>query len=296
MKKNLVFLVSQNCQHKCVYCIRDESDKKRLFLDDFLNTEFETIKKHLNLYKKYVNEITLTGGEPLLNKELIKICDYAINNGIELINIHSNGAALGGSAIFDYLNKIKEKIRLIISLPSIDENVFNKITQTKNFKKVTNNIKKYIELDFDLRVNIVVSSLNIETTIDTVKYLSKLGVRNIQFLGIDTYTHDYNIEYTQSLPVLNKVIGKYKDKVNFKIYAMPKCLIEKYEHLNNVYEVKTNRATYNEFTIGSGNLLLKTDYLKISRTKIPVCQKCSYNDNCEGIFRSYIKVYGEKEF
>lgn len=296
MKKNLVFLISEACNHDCVYCIRQEKDKRPLFAEGFLNTDKNNIIKHLGLYKNFTEEISLTGGEPLLNSQLAEIISLALDNGIKKINIHTNGSLLGRQDILDLFAKYKNNLKLVVSLPSTDGAVFKQITQTDNLAAIINNLKKYLALGFDLHVNIVVSKLNLASLKQTVADLADLGLKSIQFLGIDTYNQAYNIEYSQSLPVLEEIVGKFHDKIGFKLYALPKCVFRNFKYLSGIYQVKVNRATYNELTIGSKSLLLKTDYLKISRRKIKACQLCSYNSNCEGIFKSYLSIYGENDF
>jgi len=296
MKKNLVFLISEACNHDCVYCIRQEKDKKTLFSGNFLNPDKNNILKHLNLYKGFTDEISLTGGEPLLNSQLADIIQLAIDNGIKKINIHTNGALLGRQDLVDLFTKYKNHLKLVVSLPSTDREVFKQISQADNLAAIMNNLEEYWVRGFDLHLNIVVSKLNLDSLKQSVIDLTALGFKNLQLLGIDTYNKDYNIEYAQSLPVLDEIVGQFSDRIGFKLYAMPKCVFRNFKHLAGIYQIKANRATYNELTIGSKSLLLKTDYLKLSRKKIKACKLCGYSSNCEGILKSYLGLYGENEF
>lgn len=71
--KNIVMLVSNNCNFKCSYCqIEENMDRRRM-----IDMSRETAKKALDLFKKNTSPaekktVTITGGEPLLNIGIVK--------------------------------------------------------------------------------------------------------------------------------------------------------------------------------------------------------------------------------
>jgi len=296
MKKNLVFIISDKCQNNCKYCITKEPGKEYLFSDDFLIKDVAYLKKYLKVYSNLATEISLTGNEPLLNNNIGEIIQVSIENNFNKINIHTNGILLGNNKIFKILKEFKDNIKIVVSLPSTNQKEYNLITNTNNFNIVYNNIKKYIELDFNIYINLVISSMNVKSLPKTIKDLAGIGVKNIQFLCIDTYNKRFNISYNISMPMIEKSINKFSKKIKFGLHAFTPCVIKNYPTLLEIYDIKSRRPTYNEITMGRKALLLKTDYLKISRTKMPICKKCKINNECKGVFKSYVKIFGSDEF
>ena len=104
----------------------------------------------LEQFKKIIDQIptlvyvTLQGvGEPLLNKDIPKMIKYCTGSGISTY-INTNGTILTE-------NKSRELIEaglsnLSISINSFDEKVFSETRSGASIKKITENIKKFIEI------------------------------------------------------------------------------------------------------------------------------------------------------
>ena len=129
-------------------------------------------------FKKIVDQIpslvylTLQGvGEPLLNKDIMKMIQYCTGRGIATY-INTNGTVLTE-------NKSKELIEaglsnLSISINSFDEKVFSETRSGASIKKITENIKKFIEIKKTLNKKRPVVSFRAILMKETEPYMEDL--------------------------------------------------------------------------------------------------------------------------
>lgn len=293
-KKNIVFVCSDKCQNNCLYCLNHEPDKDKLFQSIIL-TDTRLIMKYIKLFSKYTNEMCLTGFEPTLNRDLFKIIDFALNTGIDQISLHTNGV------LFDqaYLSKLlpcKEKLKIFISLPSADENLYNKITKSKNFFRVYPVLGQLLKMDFLFFVNIVISNLNIKDLEKTITKLDRLGIKRVIFIYVDSVNKDYNLRFSKAMPILEKILKKH-NQMKLQVFDLPPCLMRRFPLLKACRLAKC--ATNNEFNIGKHGCVTKEQYSPIMcKQKIKLCDKCGFmrNHQCNGVIKTYLKIFGEAEF
>ncbi|HRK73908.1 MAG TPA: radical SAM protein, partial [Rhodothermales bacterium] len=116
--------LTERCNLRCVYCMPPEgvdlSPKSHLLT-------FEEIERLAHLFVRHgVNKIRLTGGEPLIRKEVTTLV-RAIGNihGLETLAITTNGILLK-----QYLPELKEAgvNQLNISLDTLNREKYRKVT------------------------------------------------------------------------------------------------------------------------------------------------------------------------
>jgi len=115
--------VTDRCNFRCMYCMPQEifdSDYQFLQRDKLLG--FEEIERLARIFVKHgVRKIRLTGGEPLLRRELEKLVGMLANiTGVDL-TLTTNGALLANRA--QALSDAGLK-RISVSLDSLDNKVF----------------------------------------------------------------------------------------------------------------------------------------------------------------------------
>ena len=94
-----------SCNDDCIHCVvsrlRKEAIKKNK-----LDLNFEEYKKEIdNLKKENFTEITVTGGEPTIRNDFIKIIEYIKKNNFK-IDLQTNGRRLSD---FNFLKKYTPK-------------------------------------------------------------------------------------------------------------------------------------------------------------------------------------------
>ena len=145
--------VTDRCNLKCSYCMTN-CDVKYMHHSEILT--IEEIKNVVKCGISFgINKIRLTGGEPLLRNDLIDIVkEINLINGIKDLAITTNGLLLEKMA-----DKLKRNglNRINISLDTINEEVFKKITNGGDINKVLIGIKAAKKAGLDpVKINAVI--------------------------------------------------------------------------------------------------------------------------------------------
>lgn len=160
--------VASECNHKCIHCYnywRANNSQVENCVE--LEAITEKIIERKPLY------VALTGGEPLLVFHKLKSCiDKMIESGIK-VSISTNGTLITEEMALFFCTR---KIDLVISLPSIEENVCDSICNAKGvvkrFKRSVELLKRY---NISTTINIVLTKLNIGTLQETLKAVNEWG-------------------------------------------------------------------------------------------------------------------------
>jgi len=84
-----VFLAA--CNFKCGYCHNPELVDVEIMKKEVVPIRPQELIKQIDERKKYIDAVTITGGEPLLNQDIYKLCDEIKKMGL-LVKIDTNGS------------------------------------------------------------------------------------------------------------------------------------------------------------------------------------------------------------
>lgn len=116
--------VTDRCNFRCTYCMPRESTDSSSFLPRSEILSFEEIERVARLFVRLgTHKIRLTGGEPLLRKELPRLVSALSKLGVELA-LTTNGVLLPGVAAELRASGLS---RLTVSLDALDEEIFQKV-------------------------------------------------------------------------------------------------------------------------------------------------------------------------
>src|SRR5699024_5207096 len=143
--------VTDRCNFRCKYCMGDDGI-------DLLRHEeilsFEEICQTVEIMVSLgIKKVRLTGGEPFARRGFMDLIEMLSKiDGIEDLAITTNG-----SMVYDKLEKLKSLgvFRLNFSLDTLDKEKFEKITKFDSFDQVIGSINKAIDLDFKVKINVV---------------------------------------------------------------------------------------------------------------------------------------------
>ncbi len=186
--RDLRISVTDRCNFRCTYCM-----PKEIFGDDyqFLPKEallsFEEIERLATIFATLgVKKLRLTGGEPLLRKDLPYLIKKLHDiNGIEDIGLTTNAVMLGALADKLYDSGLR---RLNISLDALDPFVFGEMNgRGTNPQIVLRNIEFAKEIGFHLKVNMVVQKdVNEHEILPMAMHFKERGItlRFIEFMDV----------------------------------------------------------------------------------------------------------------
>ncbi len=176
--------ITDRCNFNCIYC---QSKKPWKWLSSEEILSFEEIEEIARVSSELgVKRIRLTGGEPLLRKNVeVLIKKLSQIAGIEDLSLTTNGYFLEEKALILKAAGLK---RINISLDTLKREKFKKLTGKDELNKILRGIEKALEVGFNpIKINVVViKGFNDEEIIDLAKLsLDKpLEVRFIEFMPI----------------------------------------------------------------------------------------------------------------
>jgi GTP 3',8-cyclase len=224
--------LTDRCNLRCVYCMDEEGNT--FFKEEEKLTKDEICKIVGAGAKLGIKKIRLTGGEPLVRKDIIELME-GINGiqGIEGIYLTTNGILLEEKV--EALKKAGLK-GVNISLDSLKEDMFHKLTRLGDLKKVMSAIDKCLELGIKVKLNtVMIKGMNEDEILDFVNL---------------TLGKNIDIRFIELMPI--GVGSKYKGVSNEEIL---KLINENYK---DIEEVKRNKkggpATYIKLKDGKGKI------------------------------------------
>ena len=131
-----------------------------------------------------VNKIRLTGGEPLLRKDISVILEKLGSLPVDL-SITTNAVIIHKFIDILKLNGVKN---INVSLDTLIEEKFKKITLRDHFETVYNNIFLLVKEGFNVKINtVLIRGVNDDEIIDFVNFTKDLpvSIRFIEFMPFD---------------------------------------------------------------------------------------------------------------
>jgi len=159
-----------------------------------------------------VTKIRITGGEPLVRKDVAVVLKKLASLPVEL-SITTNGVLLD-----KYITVFKEcNIQKVnISIDSLNPTKFNSITRRKDFEKVMSNIQLYSNDDFfKVKLNcVLMKGTNDNEIIDFIEYTkhNNLNLRFIEFMPFDG--NKWNLDKLVSLQTIVNKANEYFGTTN----------------------------------------------------------------------------------
>ena len=208
----------ERCNLRCNYCMPEEgvqlSPKSHLMTYEEIFTIAKTFVEH------GVTKIRLTGGEPLIRKDIPIILEKLATLPIEL-SITTNAIIVDKFIDILKSNGIKN---INVSLDSLDKEKFKQITRRDHFEKVYNNILLLINNGFQVKLNaVLIKDFNDNEIIDFINLTKHLpiSVRFIEFMPFDGNKWD-----------LSKMVS-YKEVMTYVNAAFPEGDIERLQDAPN---------------------------------------------------------------
>jgi cyclic pyranopterin phosphate synthase len=166
------------CNFRCFYCMPENIKFKKK--SELLSVnEITAICSVLN--EMGIDEIRVTGGEPTIRDEFEEII---VN--LSLLPLKKLGLTTNGFNLSDKLNFLKNTNcrNINVSLDSLNEAKFNKITKSNYFQQVLNSILKARDLGFAVKINtILFRGINDDEVFDFIRFSAENDIE-IRFLEL----------------------------------------------------------------------------------------------------------------
>ena len=166
------------CNFRCFYCMPE--DVKFKSHKDWLSTQ-EILNISSLMVNYGVEQIRLTGGEPLMRKGFRDIVTGLSELPLQKLGFTTNGFYLDRE--LDFLKDTNCQ-HINISLDSLNEDKFNVIARKKSFYKVYPAILKAANMGFKVKVNtVLLKGINDKEILDFVKFSADNNIE-VRFLEV----------------------------------------------------------------------------------------------------------------
>ncbi len=173
MKTNLIktchWEITKRCNLYCIHCISSVGNKREL------NTK-ESLKAINNLKNIGCEELYITGGEPLVRKDIFEILKKAKEKQFK-ISLITNGLLINRNNI----NKIKLYIEeLGISLDGASSQINDKIRGKGTFKKILKAIEIVKSYQIPLTIYVALNRINLEDLKNILNLVSNFKIKKVK--------------------------------------------------------------------------------------------------------------------
>lgn len=167
--KNVTWYITGRCNLQCLHCFIGGSKYKNVELS------YSKILKILrDISRANVLSIGITGGEPFIRSDILKILKKVADYSINIRSIFTNGLLIN-QVIIDQIKKLDMDITFCISLDGIDEKHDVLRGKAGSFRRTLSNIKLLRKNDIPVAINTCITKLNI----GQIKYLYHL-LKNLE--------------------------------------------------------------------------------------------------------------------
>ena len=215
--------ITQQCTNRCIYCSSLSDMEKQEALD--FDVICEVVDDAIDIGTTI---ISLSGGEPFLRKDVVKIVDYINLKGIKP-RLYSSGIYCDNghySAIPEsLLEEVKEKLSaLIFNFEAIDADLYATImgTEQANLALLDEAIQNAIKLSIPVEAHLVPMHCNYRHIPEVLEKLYSMGITNVSFLRLVTQGRVLdnrnivelnNTEQQELTQILDVCKSKYEDKI-----------------------------------------------------------------------------------
>lgn len=168
---NVYVEITNKCNLFCKHCYNASSSSNQL------NINKERFKWIIDSCKKNgIRLISLSGGEPLLNPDIIQIIKDITYNNLEC-KVVTNGTLINR----DFLESIKDcpNVRFQISLHGSSENIHEYLSSVKSFSTIVANIGLLKEYNMPFMVKTIINKENTNDIENVVKMCQNMGATGV---------------------------------------------------------------------------------------------------------------------
>jgi len=297
--KKTVIIAGYECNNNCSFCV--DLDRRK-----FSSKSTEQIKKEiLQAKKRGTTYLEFIGGEMTIRPDFVQLVKFANDLGFKTIMMATNGRML---SYFEYAKKLTDAglNSVVFSIHGHNAKLHDSLTQAKGsfeeLKRGFENTKKLIGIQA-IGSNTTVVKQNYKSLDKIGKFILGLGITNAEFIFVDcneggAYNDFFNFvpKISEAAPYIRKYLDLAENQKtwHWDIRYVPLCYFQDYlEQISELKEVKHFHTEHlaPEFI----NKDVEASRPIAGRIKTKRCEGCKLYDRCEGIWRNYVKHYGDEE-
>lgn len=296
--QKLVLFTGFSCNSHCHFCIdlnkRDLPDKStRQILEEMARARAQGVEY-----------LELIGGETTIRGDFLPIVRAAKKLGFADVVVVTNGRMLSYPA-FAKATVEAGVTDLVFSIHGPDAKLHDEITYAPGaFSELLRGIANVRALGHKrVFANCTVVKQNMERLPEIGELFLKLDIHHVEFIFVDptyggAYTNFKGLvpRISSAAPYMRKTLdlGRSRGIRDWVVRYVPLCHFTDYlDQISEIREVAIFRTRhwapdFRNDDVGASRAIA-------GRVKTEICAGCSLHDRCEGIWKEYVKQYGDKE-
>ena len=217
--KRLRILVTNKCNYRCPFCHNEGQSKEQCY--DMMS--FEDFKKLIDILKdEKIEELHFSGGEPLLNKDLIRMILYVCHETTWDIGCASNLSLLRDEQIEMLAGS---RVKFNIQFPFVNPSDFKKSTGNGSLSNILKTIEKVRMANIKIGLNSVIQSNNVSSLNSMIDFAleNELPLKLLPQIGLQDSDRFKELAF----PILNskakEVVNKGTGAIRWIIANSTKC-------------------------------------------------------------------------
>jgi cyclic pyranopterin phosphate synthase len=200
----LRILVTNQCNYRCPFCHNEGQGKSaRTQMMDF--AKFQTFVDYLN--GQEISELHFSGGEPFLNKDIVRMIQYVNDNTSWGIGCATNLSRITETQISELA---RTRIKFNIQFPYANSLLFNTSTGNGDFAHIIRQLKLVRLANIPVGLNAVVQNENIQNIEELLLFAieNKVALKLLPQIGLNN-----SCAFKEQIyPLLERFAIKYIDK------------------------------------------------------------------------------------
>ncbi|MEN3033474.1 MAG: GTP 3',8-cyclase MoaA [Aquificaceae bacterium] len=254
--KTLRLSVTDRCNLRCSFCMPDGQNYEFFKKSEILS--FEEIERVVRVLKSLgVSKVKLTGGEPLLRKNLELLVEKLSSLNLKEITLTTNGTGFLEKAS---VLKNSGLTRVTFSLHSLREDVLKKLSgRDIKLSYLLSAISRAVELGLKpVKINVcLIRGINSQEAADFIKFFKNWGVviRFIEFMDVGTLNG-----WSEELVVSSQeLIEEFKNQFEVLPHKERKAGEVSYSYLINGQQVEFISSITKPFCMDCDRIRLSAD-------------------------------------
>ncbi len=299
--KRALYSPSLLCNNDCIVC-GIYSEKQ----EEFIQPDFEKIASDIKKMRENgITHFWISGGEPTINKDILRILRLTKSLGFSEVIIFTNGRALSDAKFLDVMIKSGAD-RFHIALQSHNPQIHDYLTRRSgSFNETIQGIENVVKEKSRLKRVTVAHVMNIEN----IGFLTDFA-QLIVSLKIDCQIaypffsspsqYEFLPRYSDLKESLHEAIKiLLRGGLKISVETVPPCFLIGFERYYADYHRKQHKMILEGYRSICGEAV-KEEYIQLIgstfKTHPQKCKLCFYQPACSGVFSQYIETFGEDEF
>jgi pyruvate-formate lyase-activating enzyme len=283
------------CNQKCPFC--SVSLSRHMIPATSLERELDLLAREAD--RKQV--LTISGGEPTVDPQLLRIIASARRRGFRQFMLQTNAVLLTRPGLLGSLIKLGVT-RYFVSFHSHRQELYDRITGSRGqYPAAVAGLTEVLRAkDCRITVNAVVNALNYRELPALIDFLGGLRSRVSPRRRLEVYLSMINetghekapawaVSLDQVAPYLRRAlarcralglpVGRFGGESSF-----PVCLLPSPRRYASPGSLPQDRVRYTEDFSGAAG--------SIGHVKKPACRRCPFDGKCQGVPATYARMFG----